>query len=244
MKRKSPAGALISGFLKSFCVILLLVITFFISYKISYYVQEKKGGSYDKVTDKIVHKIADQDQERPELLRNVIYGVEKQSGQIRAAVIEELDTTQDTLVFRTISVTQQLRLSNEFYKKMFTVNEDVPQILPLEDMMKYFQGNAIYEYANNVLDDYTGAKMSCYTTLPMEEFENIFEFRDGCFRFTDSMEETCRGMKDSESVREYLYEFYSFASSNFSRSMKCQYIEDYRRLDETQIRFTGKDAAS
>ena len=244
MKKKSPAGVLISGFLKSLCVILLFVLTFFISYKVSYYIQETKGSSYDEVTDKIVSTIADQDQKEPEVLRNVIYGVDELSGRIQAVVIENLDTKNETLDYRTVSTTRKLKLSNELYQKMLTVNEEVPQIVPLEDMMKYFQGSTIYEYANTILADQLGVDMTCYTTFSMEEFERIFVYQDGGFQFTDDFTETMERLTDRDSIREYIYEIYSIASSNFSRSMKCRYIDDYLKMDESTIRFTEGESES
>lgn len=169
---KSTVGLFFKGLGRSFFWMLLLFLAGFLSYKATYHYYEAKKGDTD-TSDRITKALM-ADNNKADILRNVVYGVDEDTGKIMQVLLEVYDKKAGKLIFITIPGDVKFELSSGIYQKLCVINDDIPQIICMENLWEYFEGEKIYEYGNVILEDVTELKIDIYTKLGQEDFLSYF----------------------------------------------------------------------
>lgn len=257
MKRKSPFRLFLKGFLQSILIMAVMFAAGFGSYRLtmSYYKaadtdQGPKAGAAvkDIVSDAQADKIS----------KNLIYSVDEDTKEITHLVLEIFNTYTYNLDYITIPSDTQVTLSNELYERLGAVNEEVPQIISMQELGRYFPAATMYDYGIIILEDLLGIDISYYTVLEQEVYNTVFTSEDRTVVYEEQSESGGTGIKTMQAqvqvynetfrqklmetaggnnLEDYIKEWYKKLNSNLPEKSKLSYVPDYQNVLTDYIYF-------
>ena len=115
-----------------------------------------------------------------EVSKNLIYVWNEDKGRISSCVLEVFDTNNKKLDYITIPTSGQITISADMYKKLYQVNQEIPQVFTLSKLCSYFDkgDDTSFGYGVLILEDYFDIDVSYYTVISEDVFEEMFESRE------------------------------------------------------------------
>lgn len=234
MKRKTKMQFFIEGFFKSFVLVTLLLITALISYKVTIMyarINETKDSPKNK-ENMIIEASVD------ETAVNLIYGVEK-TGAIKSMVLELFNSETKNTDLITIPMNTRFAISQALSERLYDINNNIPQIITLADLHKYFDKNSIYEYGVLFIQDLLDIKISFYTAMEQTQFEELFQKKSNeeeeWFTFTDAFSEKLFQMQSTKELESFLTDYYETIQTNVTLERRKTYLAAYNEIKPIQI---------
>lgn len=232
-KKKSVGGIVFVMFLRSFIVVVLMLVIGLGSYAITmkYYEVSDTGENAGNGLDIVGDVTAD------EISRNLIYSVNPETSKIEAMVIEVLNTQTNNLDYITIPATIQFTISNEMYKRLYAAGADAPQIIQLANINEYFDNKTSYEYGILLLEDYLGIDIGYYSKMDSDVFNEYFTKAEDndWYVVNDSLINEASSANDESSMKDFIKEKYNSLESNVSLKIKQKYAECFSKVDASLI---------
>ena len=177
--------------------------------------------------------------------------MDEDTKEITHLVLEIFNTYTYNLDYVTIPSDTLVTLSNELYERLGAVNEEVPQIISMQELGRYFPAAAMYDYGIIILEDLLGIDISYYTVLDQEVYNTVFTSEDRTVVYEEQSESGETGIKtmqakvqvfnetfkqklmetaDGGSLEDYIKEWYKKLNSNLPERGKLSYVPDYQNV--------------
>lgn len=227
----------ITGFLKTLfviaCMLACAVAGFFGT---RYYYSQKNVNSVNKESSAT----------RDDVAKNLIFVWNEKKQKISSCVLEVFDSESHDLCFVTIPVNGWLTLSTEAYQKLSQISEEVPQMIRVSNLAKYFETEEeAYGYGVIMLEDCFDIDISYYTVVSKADFDACFENRkvksgkgkvDGKV-LRESYLSEMSSKQNADSLEEYLKEVDKKIKSNLSTKDRLSYAEAYTAVKQEEIAY-------
>jgi len=243
-KKQTPFGIFVRMFTKTLGVMLLMMVVGFVSYYITLnYYRANKAPVDDAVKDVVLDIVSDA--KVTEIAQNLIC-VTGKDGDIRYAVLEIFNTVSGKLDYITLPTQEDMIISNDLYQRLYAVNAQVPQVIRMCHLDKYFDKSTVYEYAEIIAGEMLDTEISFYTVMSPSQFQKIFKMKHG---FSDgtttkiaswkkSFRKACAKLDGEKGVSDYIKKLYDKgAVSNLSVGNRQKYAEKLARLKKSDIHF-------
>lgn len=243
MKKTSTLRIFIHVFLQSVFMIAVFLGVATISYKVTTYIYKVTDDKKGEVDDEAIQEIVD-DVQIDRISKNIIYHYNSELQQIDHMILEIFNMDTSNLDYITIPTDAQLSLSNEVYQKICVNNLDIPQIITISELGKYFTEKTRYAYGVWMLEDYLGIDISYYTVLEDNNFYTVFQEEQGeqeekdskKLVFSDTLETKILEM-NKDNIESYMEEFYTWSKSNLLLKDKLWYTDALTLVKRDYIRF-------
>ena len=167
---------------------------------------------------------------------NLIYSVDEDSKEIKAIVLEILNTDTNNLDYVTIPVNTKLTVSTEMFQKMQEVSTSVPQNIKLSKLCSYFEGNVAYEYGILAIKDTVGINIGYYTAMPMDEFDDYFEMiEDKAYTLSAQGAAEVSGIDNASDMEEFIAKEYGKVTCNLQYMKKIKYASTFLKVNKDMI---------
>lgn len=180
---------------------------------------------------------------RDDVAKNLIYVWNEEKQKISSCVLEVFDSESHDLYFITIPVNGELTLSTEIYQKLSRISEEVPQLIRLADLTKYFKTeDEAYGYGVIMLENCFDIDISYYTVVSKSDFDARFETKkvksgrgkvDGRVLRDEYLSE----MSSEQDMESYLKELDKKMKSNLSTKDRLSYAEAYTEVQQDAIQY-------
>lgn len=238
-KKKKVGKIFLSIFLKSCIYIGMFCLIGGISYKVTmlYYKNVEKVGNNAGLNGIIDETEADGKAEN--VSKNLILVTEGDSEQIKSILIEIFNNSTGNLDYITVPKNLEFTMSYELYKKLATVNGDIPQIIRMGKIHNYFQGEGMYQCAQILLEDLLDISFSYYTVIPIGVYKEMFvrEKGSGIQVWKKSYRDQMEQLNTKEKYEEFFKKYCDKVKSNLTYDNKCRYISGYLAGGPKQVVF-------
>ena len=238
-KKNSIGRQFLVVFLKSFICVSAFCLVGFISYKITMYYYENFGDAGENETlSKYVEELKS-DGEAELVSKNLILAVDSESGKIKRIVIEIFNSNTGNLDYITVPTQLEFTMSYDLYKKLASANPDVPQIVCMKKIHKYFEGENRNQCAQLLLEDIMDISFCYYTEVPLETYKDMFrsEKGSGVQKWTAAYQKEMESLDTKEKYEQFFKKYYEKVQSNLSEGKKCSYISGYLKGGPKQVAF-------
>lgn len=232
-KKKSVGLKIFVTVMKSFCVVILMMLVGIASYKFTMkyyevYADEEKGSNIIDIVGDIT---AD------EVSRNIIYSVDTASSKIEAVVIEVLNTMTGNLDYITLPDNFQMEINNDIYQRLYAAGVDVPQVMRISQLNKYFADDTSYEYGILLLENSLGIDIGYYTAMPSDMFRSVFamDSSTGCYKLTDTVIAEAASVADVNAMEKFIKDKCEGYTTNIKVKSKIKYAECYKNVNPELI---------
>lgn len=239
--KKNKAGKIfLRIFLKSCIYIGGFLLIAGISYKVTmlYYENtENIGGnlSLSGVFDEL-----EADGKVEDISKNLILVTGEDDERIQGILIEIFNNSTGNLDYITVPKNLEFTMSYELYKKLATVNGDIPQIIRIGKIHNYFQGEGMYQCVQILLEDLLDISFSYYTVIPVGVYKDMFtkEKESGIQIWKETYKKQMEQLDTKEKYEEFFKRYYEKVKSNLSYDNKCSYISGYLAGGPKQVAFS------
>lgn len=269
MKKNNVVKVFFISLLKSILFIIILLVTGFASYKISYTILSDNGGNIGTSKGDIADII--EDAQTDEVSRNLIYVCN--DDRITNLMLEICNTKTNNMDYITIPVRTEYTIPTTMYQKLCTVNQEIPQIIRIGRIKTYFANNDdAFGYGELIIEKMLGIKISYYTVLDQETYKSHyarkrvhvrFKPEEGTVTATPAPDGTVPEVQyirvpqrisvasstyinqlkdingDQEKIAEYIKEQYERVESNLTVYNKIGYIECYEKMNVDYFHYWG-----
>ncbi len=268
MKKNNVVKVFFISLLKSILFIIILLLTGFASYKISYTILSDNGGNIGTSKGDIADII--EDAQTDEVSRNLIYVCN--DDRITNLMLEICNTKTNNMDYVTIPVRTEYTIPTTMYQKLCTVNQEIPQIIRIGRIKTYFaNSDEAFGYGELIIEKMLGIKISYYTVLDQETYKSHYTSKRVGVRFKPSGTATAtpgpdgsvpevqyirtpqrisvasntyiNQLKDingsQEKIAEYIKEQYEGVESNLTVYNKIGYIECYEKMNVDYFHYWG-----
>lgn len=269
MKKNNVVKVFFISLLKSILFIIILLVTGFASYKISYTILSDNGGNIGTSKGDIADII--EDAQTDEVSRNLIYVCN--DDRITNLMLEICNTKTNNMDYITIPVRTEYTIPTTMYQKLCTVNQEIPQIIQIGRIKTYFANNDdAFGYGELIIEKMLGIKISYYTVLDQETYKSHyarkrvrvrFKPEEGTVTATPAPDGTVPEVQyirvpqrisvasstyinqlrdingDQEKIAEYIKEQYERVESNLTVYNKIGYIECYEKMNVDYFHYWG-----
>ncbi|MCI9080136.1 MAG: LytR C-terminal domain-containing protein [Lachnospiraceae bacterium] len=269
MKKNNVVKVFFISLLKSILFIIILLVTGFASYKISYTILSDNGGNIGTSKGDIADII--EDAQTDEVSRNLIYVYN--GDRITNLMLEICNTKTNNMDYVTIPVRTEYTIPTTMYQKLCTVNQEIPQIIRIGRIKTYFaNSDDAFGYGELIIEKMLGIKISYYTVLDQETYNSHYTRKRVRVRFKpgqDTITATpgpdgivpqvqyirvpqrisvasntyVNQLKDisgdQEKIAEYIKEQYERVESNLTVYNKIGYIECYEKMNVDYFHYWG-----
>lgn len=238
-KKKNVKKVFLRVFFKSFLYIGLFCLICGISYKATmFYYENVAEVESNEMLQKMLDKV-ETNGEAENVAKNMILVTGNGDEQIKCILIEIFNNNTGNLDYITVPNNLEFTMSYELYKKLATVNEDVPQIIRMGKIHKYFQGEGMYQCAQVLLEDLLDISFSYYTVIPLEVYKEMFqkENESGIQVWKKSYKKQMEKLTTKANYEEFFKKYYEKVKSNLSYEKKCDYISGYLAGGPKQVAF-------
>ena len=269
MKKNNVVKVFFISLLKSILFIIILLVTGFASYKISYTILSDNGGNIGTSKGDIADII--EDAQTDEVSRNLIYVCN--DDRITNLMLEICNTKTNNMDYITIPVRTEYTIPTTMYQKLCTVNQEIPQIIRIGRIKTYFTNNDdAFGYGELIIEKMLGIKISYYTVLDQETYKSHyarkrvrvrFKPEEGTVTATPAPDGTVPEVQyirvpqrisvasstyinqlkdingDQEKIAEYIKEQYERVESNLTVYNKIGYIECYEKMNVDYFHYWG-----
>ncbi|MFA9465303.1 MAG: LytR C-terminal domain-containing protein [Velocimicrobium sp.] len=246
-KKKNALRKFLYVFLKSIFILFAFFVLGFISYKITLLYYDNFGGPEDDKVASIINDLYGE-VEVTDVSKNLIYAM-GDDNELKAVVLEILNTNTNNLDYITIPLKSQFVLSNELYQKLCASGCDVPQIMKLSHLDDYFTNKTMYEYGVILMEDLIDIDINYYTVVPVHKFKEMFKQGDAFVAYAGDGSEMQSyyewHLKKSyikkiaafheEEWKDYIKKISSFCESNLNTRSKLEYVDNYARINPNLI---------
>lgn len=247
-KKKSAGQVFVTGFLKSFAIILALLATSYAGYAATNYYYDKFGGPKDDKAAELIKELYGE-VEVVDVSKNLIYCVDGDN-QIKAMVLEIFNTNTSNMDYITIPLKSQFTISNELYQKLCASGADAPQIIKLAKMDDYFSDETLYEYGVILLEDLLDIDINYYTAVGRDVFKQMFKQKTAPPVYNDegtvissdvqwdlrqSYIKEISALKDEGELEEYIKGKLKKCKSNLNTRSKLEYADKYQKVNPKLI---------
>lgn len=238
-KKKRVGKMFLNVFLKSCIYIAMFCLICGISYKVTMFYYENVGKvannpSLNGILDEI-----ETDGKAEDVSKNLILVTGEDSEQIKGILIEIFNNLTGNLDYITVPKNLEFTMSYELYKKLATVNSDIPQIIRMGKIHNYFQGEGMYQCAQILLEDLLDVSFSYYTVIPIGVYKEMFtrEKGSGIQVWKKSYRKQMEQLDTKEKYEEFFKKYCDKVKSNLSYDNKCSYIPGYLAGGPKQVVF-------
>ncbi len=269
MKKNNVVKVFFISLLKSILFIIILLVTGFASYKISYTILSDNDGNIGTSKGDIADII--EDAQTDEISRNLIYVCN--GDRITNLILEICNTKTNNMDYVTIPVRTEYTIPTTMYQKLCTVNQEIPQIIRIGRIKTYFANNDdAFGYGELIIEKMLGIKISYYTVLDTETYKSHYARKrvrvrfkpeegtvtatpgpDGIVpevqyvrvpqRISVASSTYIKQLKDingdQEKIAEYIKEQYERVESNLTVYNKIGYIECYEKMNVDYFHYWG-----
>lgn len=171
--KKNAVMFFFKSLLKSILVIVSILAVGVISYKVSYQYLSKQmeAGKLD-VQEKELETILDQ-AKTDEVSKNLIYVVDDKQ-KITHMMLEICNTKTCNMDYITIPVNTDYTIPAKMYQKLCVVDEEIPQIVRLSKLRKYFidlDDTKAYGYAELIMEKLLKTDLSYFTVITQDIYD-------------------------------------------------------------------------
>ncbi len=157
--------------LKSLLCIFVLILVGFGSYKISYYFLSKNAAEQRKEEEEDNLEEIKQQAQTDDISRNLIYVCDDKN-KITHMILEICNTKTCNMDYVTIPTKNDYTIPTTMYRKLCIVNEEIPQIIRLGNLKRYFENeDDAYGYGLLIVQKMLGTKLSYYTVLDTATYQ-------------------------------------------------------------------------
>ena len=171
--RKNAVKFFFKSLLKSILVIMSILAVGFISYKVSYgYLSRQLEEGKLDVQEKELESILDQ-AKTDEISKNLIYVINDKQ-KITHMMLEICNTNTNNMDYITIPVNTDYTIPAKMYQKLCVVDEEIPQIVRLSMLRKYFadmKDSDAYGYAELIMEKILKTDISYFTVITEDIYE-------------------------------------------------------------------------
>lgn len=159
--------------LKSLLSICILLLVGFVSYKISYYFLSKDAAQQQKKAEQDTLEEIKQEAQVDEISKNLIYVCDEKN-KITHMIVEICNTKTYNMDYITIPTKNDYTIPTTMYRKLCTINDEIPQIIRLNKIKQYFENeDDAYGYGLLIVQKMIGTELSYYTVLDTEAYESF-----------------------------------------------------------------------
>lgn len=227
------------GFLQTLfviaCMILCATVGFFAT---RFYYNQK-----NKISEK-----ADAAATLDEVSKNLIFVWDDSKNKITGCVLEVFDSKNYDMTYFNISCNSQLTLSADLFQRLYQINPEIPQVLKLSNLCKYFEDEEnAYAYGQLILEEYFDIDISYYTTVNKADFEQAFEQKNVSnginankgkgYVLKDSFIKELSKLKGEDELKGYLEDLYDNTISNLDTSDRLSYAKSYIKVNPETIQY-------
>ncbi len=233
MKKGGVASIILRSFLRTMGVILIFLAVGVASFYLTrlYYqktARTERSTAYTHVID--VNTGSESS--------NLIYSFDKETGNIKAMVLELFDESTKNLV--TIPKKTQISISTNTYEELVKASQNVPQLASMKKINQYFSGDVAYEYGIIILQEELKADIGYFTAIPSDKFDEYFENAGSKKKpkykpssaLLDKVD-ACESQKDMEKLMDKEWEH---VISDITLSQKKHYAEAFTQINRDYIR--------
>lgn len=171
--KKNAVKFFFKSLLKSILVIMSILAVGFISYKVSYeYLSRQLEEGKLDVQEKELESILDQ-AKTDEISKNLIYVINDRQ-KITHMMLEICNTNTNNMDYITIPVNTDYTIPAKMYQKLCVVDEEIPQIVRLSMLRKYFadmKDSEAYGYAELIMEKLLKTDISYFTVITEDIYE-------------------------------------------------------------------------
>ena len=175
MRKKSAKSIFIRGFLQSFFIVILLLGAAILGYqgtmKLWMLPEEQTEAGLTPTPTSVPITAASVD----DISRNLIYCYDEDKNEITKLVLEIFHCGKKQLSYITIPIDTQFTMSDTAYRRLILIQNEIPQIIRLSALTKYFAKDTVFDYGVLLTEDLLKLKISYYTVIPKERYDQIFE---------------------------------------------------------------------
>ncbi len=261
-KNNNVAKVFLASLLKSVLYIILILAVGFGSYKISYAVLSNGSGEIGVSSSDISDII--EEAQTDEISKNLIYVYN--GDKITHLMVEICNTKTSNMDYVTIPVKTNYTIPTTMYQKLYTINDDIPQIVRLGKLKQYFKDeNDAYGYGELIIEKMLGIKISYYTAISQDVYANYckevrtkvsfkkqVEGEDGTpttnnvtvsEKISVASDAYVNQLKDiagnQEKIAEYIKNQYERMDSNLTVYNKIGYVEAYQKMNVQLFHYWG-----
>lgn len=252
MKEKSLFKQFIQGFIKAFAMIAFMIAVGVVSYQVTMFYY-KTVEDYSPVKTGTVVKDIVTDATVDEISQNLIYSFNDETGEIEQIVLEIFNTYTSNLDYITIPVNTQFAVSNDMFQRLSGVNPDIPQIIKLSEVSKYFEADSVYAYGTVMLEDLLGTDISFYTVIPASAYSTMFAtvsqevtkpsdgvaYKMDIQQISTTVQSEFFSIKDKNDMEDYISSYYDKIKSNLSLKNRLKYAEKYLTIKPEFVYYHG-----
>lgn len=190
--KKNAVMFFFKSLLKSILVIVSILAVGFISYKVSYgYLSKQLEAGKLDVQEKELESILDQ-AKTDEISKNLIYVVNDKQ-KITHMMLEICNTNTYNMDYITIPVNADYTIPAKMYQKLCVVDEEIPQIVRLSKLRKYFadlQDTEAYGYAELIMEKLLKTDISYFTVITDDIYKLHYQEQKMTTQYTKVLDNT------------------------------------------------------
>lgn len=239
-KRKSMGQIFVRDFLKSLLYVSVFVSLVFGSYQVSLAYFERYGNAGEnKSLSKYIDNL-NADGVAEEVSKNMILAIDPESGKIKKIVIEICNTNTGNIDYITVPSNLQFTISYDLYKKLATANSDIPQIITMRKIHKYFEGEGLCQCAQLLLEDTMDIQFSYYTVIPYSVYKQMFRTvkASGVQKWRKEYKNEMKSLSSEADYEGFFKKYYTKVESNLTEQDKCKYSSTYLQAVPKQVAFS------
>ncbi len=234
MKKKSIASVIMRTFLKALGVMALLIAVGFVGYFLTmlfYNItsRSERSTQYSHVIDVTTGTDS----------RNLIFSYDEKSMLINRIVLEIYHSDTNNMDYVTIPSGTTIEVSGKTYTEMLKASQEVPQIVRLSRLNKYFTGDVAYEYGIMALEEATGTDIGYFTAMKSTKFEELFVNRgtkeEAYYAPSQKMLDEVAKCQDSYDLSDLIEDYWSDMICNITCAQKTQYAASFKKVKPEQI---------
>lgn len=170
--KKNKFIIFITKILRGIILVIMLFLVTILSYFITkiYYKNHSSNSKIDKLIKDLVTEV-----EIDDISKSLIFCENNETGKIEKILIEICNRNTSNLDYITIPMETKITLTNNFYKKLYNIDPNIPQIILVSELDKYFNKKDIYEYTVAIIQDLIDIKINYYTVINSDYYNNVFE---------------------------------------------------------------------
>lgn len=244
-KKATPFTVFIHMFFRSMGIMLLMLLVGFGSYYITLNYYRAHEVPLDNNVKEVVLDIVS-DAKVMDIAENLICVTDNKGKMIRHMMLEIFNTKTSRLDYINLPVNESITLSNSLYQRLYAANEEVPQVIKLSNLYKYFDNSTVFEYAEIIIGELLDTEISFYTVMPQSQFKKIFQEKNGLsdgtstsiVSYRKSFRNVCKSLDGEEEIASYIENMYDGGmASNLSVKNRKKYADDYAKLKQENIHF-------
>jgi hypothetical protein len=260
--KRSVGRMFINGFIKSVFIVAFLSIAGVVGYQatmhfwqipgendavVAYKEQPEAGNNEDIGNNIDTGSITEASVD--DISKNLIFSYDEKTNEINKLVLEIFHCKNKKLTYITIPLRTQLTMSDSLYRKLILIHAEIPQMMKLSSISKYFDEETIFPYSVLMIEDLLDIDISYYTALPKSTYDTIFTEKKAPQKdkendasipvesFTDEYIEFIKTLDTEDKISDYIEEIYPTVQSNLDLSQKMNYLESYHKTPISSISF-------